>query len=51
MWWLALVAAIIIGRSISLGTVLRVLGWAAIILTFALFALGHAPGPIATPSN
>jgi hypothetical protein len=44
MWWLAIVAAIVIGRAIGLGTALRIIGWTAIILAFALFALGHAPG-------
>jgi hypothetical protein len=47
MWWLALVAAIVIGRAIPLGTALTVLGWAG-ILVFALLALGHALGQLAT---
>jgi hypothetical protein len=46
MPWLALVAAIVVGRAIGLGTALRVLGWTAILL-IALFAvlarLGGSP--------
>jgi hypothetical protein len=50
MWSLALVAAIVIGRAISLGAVLRVLGWTAIILAFTIgiLALGHTPGQLTT---
>jgi hypothetical protein len=48
MWpWLALVAAIVIGRAISLQSALRILGWAAILLVvlFALLAeMGAPPG-------
>jgi hypothetical protein len=50
MWpWLALVAAIIVGRSVSLQAVLRVIGWAGILLALAigLLAFGHAPTPLA----
>jgi hypothetical protein len=45
MWWVALVAAIVIARAISLGAVLRVIGWAAILLALALFALHQLASP------
>jgi hypothetical protein len=47
MSWLALVAAIVIGRAISPQSALRILGWAAILLMvlFALLAkMGARPG-------